>query len=66
MDTITLVLVVVAILLLAVAFSRGRDLPLAGIKTAGLTLWRNLPILLISFVIAGLAQVLIPATIPSR
>jgi uncharacterized membrane protein YraQ (UPF0718 family) len=60
MDTITLVLVVVAILLLVVAFWRGRDLPLAGLKTAGLTLWRNLPILLISFVIAGLAQVLIP------
>ena len=60
MDTITLVLVAVAILLLLVAFWRGRDLPLAGLKTAGLTLWRNLPILLISFVIAGLAQVLIP------
>jgi uncharacterized membrane protein YraQ (UPF0718 family) len=60
MDTTTLVLAVVAILLLAIAFWRARDLPLAGLMTAGRTLWRNLPILLLGFVIAGLVQVIVP------
>ncbi len=60
MDTTTLVLAVVAATLLAIAFWRGRELPLAGLQTAGRTLWRNLPMILLSFAIAGLAQVLIP------
>ncbi len=60
MDTVTLVLVVIALLMLVIAFWRGRDLPLLGLQTAGSTLWRNLPLLLLSFVIAGVAQVLIP------
>ena len=38
----------------------GRDLPLAGLQSAGRTLWRNLPLLLLSFIIVGLVQVLIP------
>ena len=60
MDTTTLVLIAVAVILLAIAFWQGRGLPLAGLQAAGRTLWRNLPILLVSFVIAGLVQVLIP------
>jgi len=60
MDTTTLILAVVAAILLAIAFWRGRDLPLAGLLAGGRTLWRNLPLLLLSFIIAGLAQVLIP------
>jgi uncharacterized membrane protein YraQ (UPF0718 family) len=60
MDTTTAILAAVAAVLLAIAFWRGRDLPLAGLRTAGYTLWRNLPILLLGFVVAGLAQVLIP------
>ncbi|TKJ29067.1 MAG: permease [Chloroflexi bacterium B3_Chlor] len=60
MDTTTLVLVAVAAILLAIAFWQGRDLPLAGLQAAGRTLWRNLPMLLASFVIAGVVQVLIP------
>ena len=60
METTTLILAVVAAILLAIAFWRGRGLPLAGLQAAGLTLWRNLPLLLLSFVIAGLVQVLIP------
>ena len=60
MDTTTLVLAAVAAILLAIAFWRARDLPLAGLQAAGRTLWRNLPVLLLGFVIAGLAQVLIP------
>ena len=63
MDTTTLVLLAVAAIMLAAAFWQGRNLPLEGLQAAGRTLWRNLPILLLSFVIAGLAQVLIPRDI---
>jgi uncharacterized membrane protein YraQ (UPF0718 family) len=64
--TTTLVLGCIAMAMLAVAFWRGRDLPAAGLMAAGRTLWRNLPILLLSFLIAGLAQVLIPKGVISR
>ena len=60
MDTTTWVLAAAALLLLVIAFWRGRELPLAGLKAGGRTLWRNLPVLLLGFAIAGLAQVLIP------
>jgi len=66
MDTTTLILAAVAVILLAVAFWRGRDLPLAGLLAAGRTLWRNLLILLLGFVIAGLVQVLVPRELISR
>jgi uncharacterized membrane protein YraQ (UPF0718 family) len=66
MDTATLILAAVAAVLLAVAFWRGRDLPLAGLLAAGRTLWRNLPLLLLGFVVAGLAQVLIPRDLITR
>jgi uncharacterized membrane protein YraQ (UPF0718 family) len=60
METTTLVLGGIAMAMLAAAFWRGRDLPVAGLMAAGRTLWGNLPMLLLSFLIAGLAQVLIP------
>ncbi|HEY74349.1 MAG TPA: hypothetical protein G4N99_13895 [Thermoflexia bacterium] len=66
MDTTTLILSAVAALLLAIAFSRQRDLPLAGLVAGGRTLWRNLPILLLGFVIAGLVQVIVPREVISR
>ena len=66
MDTTTLILAAVAVLLLAIAFSRQRDLPLSGLLAAGRTLWRNLPILLLGFVIAGLIQVIVPPEVISR
>jgi uncharacterized membrane protein YraQ (UPF0718 family) len=66
MDTTTLVLAAVAVILLAIAFWRGRNLPLAGLLAAGRTLWRNLPILLLGFMIAGLVQVLVPKELISR
>lgn len=66
MDTTTLILAVVASVLLVIAFWRGRDLPLAGLEVAGRTLWRNLPLLLLGFAIAGLAQVVIPRDLISR
>jgi len=59
-DTTTLVLIIIAVALLVVAYMRGPDLPMAGLRVAGGTIWRNLPMLLASFAIAGLAQVLIP------
>ena len=60
MDITTLVMLVIAVGMLIFAFWQGRDLPLQGLQTAGQTLWRNLPLLLLSFVIAGVAQVLMP------
>jgi uncharacterized membrane protein YraQ (UPF0718 family) len=60
MDTTTLVLGAIAVTLLIAAWSRGRDLPAAGLLAAWRTLWHNLGIILLSFVIAGLAQVLLP------
>jgi uncharacterized membrane protein YraQ (UPF0718 family) len=66
MDGITLGLVITAAILLVYAFWRGRDLPLAGVESAWKTLWRNLPILLLGFLIAGLAQVLIPRELITR
>jgi len=60
MDTITLVLVVIATIVLVIAYLRKPDLPLLGLQTAGRTLWRNLPLLLLGFLIAGVVQVLIP------
>lgn len=66
MDTVTLALAAIVAILLAVALWRGRDLPLAGLLTAGRTLWRNLPILLLSFMAAGLVQVLIPKEVISH
>jgi uncharacterized membrane protein YraQ (UPF0718 family) len=60
MDTTTLILAAVAVILLAFAFWRERGLPQAGLLAAGQTLWRNLPILLLGFAIAGLVQVLVP------
>ncbi len=66
MDTTTLVLAAVTIVLLVIAFYRGRDLPQAGLLAAGRTLWRNLPLLLLGFAIAGLAQVIIPKELISR
>jgi len=66
MDTTTLILASVAVILLAIAFRRGRDLPLAGLLVAGRTFWRNLAILLLGFVIAGLVQVLVPKELISQ
>ena len=66
MDTTTLILAAVAAILLVIAFWRGRDLPQAGLLAGGRTLWRNLPILLLGFAIAGLVQVLVPREVISR
>ena len=66
MDATTLILAAVAAILLVIAFWQGHSLPQAGLQAAGRTLWRNLPMLLLSFVIAGLVQVLIPKDLITR
>ena len=66
MDTTTLVLAAVAATLLVVAFWRGRGLPLAAARTAGRTLWTNLPIILLGFLIAAFVQVLVPKDMIAR
>ena len=66
MDTTTLVLAALAALLLVVAFWRGRGLPLVALRTAGRTMWTNLPIILLGFLIAGLVQVLVPREVIAR
>jgi uncharacterized membrane protein YraQ (UPF0718 family) len=66
MDATTLIMASIAVLLLGIAFLRGRDLPMAGLLLAGRTLWRNLPILLLGFVVAGLVQLLVPKDLVSR
>lgn len=60
MGTSVVILAVIAVVMLAIAYVKGHDLPMTGLMTAGRTLWRNLPLLLLGFVIAGLTQVLIP------
>ena len=66
MDPTTVVLAIVAAILMGVALLRGRDLLVAGLSAAGRTLWRNLALLLLGFLIAGLAQVLIPKELITR
>lgn len=65
-DPITLILLVVAFVLLGIALLQGRDVALAGLRAGGQTLWRNLALLLLGFIIAGLAQVLIPKELVTR
>ncbi len=65
-DMATVVLGAIALILLIVAFVRGRDLPATGLLVAWHTLSRHLGMILLSFVIAGLAQVLIPQGLITR
>jgi len=66
MDSATIIMALIAVALLVTSYFRGGDLPLAGLKAGGRTLWNNLPLLLLSFAVAGLAQVLIPRELISR
>lgn len=66
MDGTTLVMAAATVVLLGIAAWRGKGVPLAGLEAAGRTLWRNLPILLLGFAIAGLVQVLVPSAWVSR
>jgi len=60
MDSDTAIMLVIAAALLLVTAARGQGLWLAGLKAGVTNFARLLPILALSFVIAGLMQVLIP------
>ena len=64
MNTATIVMVALAVLLLLIASFQGSAL--AGLRIAGRTLLQVLPMLLAAFVIAGLIQALVPGEIISR
>jgi uncharacterized membrane protein YraQ (UPF0718 family) len=60
MDTATWVMALIALLLLLFAFLRGGNVPVAGVRAGAKMLWGVLPLLLLSFLVAGLLQVLVP------
>jgi uncharacterized membrane protein YraQ (UPF0718 family) len=66
MDTTTLVLAAAAAALLVVALRQGPGVALDGLLAAWHTLRRNLVLLLLGFVLAGLVQVLIPRDLITR
>ena len=61
MDTISLVMIGLAIALLVFALIRGGGLAKDGVKLASQTLLNTLPLILAGFLIGGLVQVLLPA-----
>ena len=63
MDITTYVLGGIAVILLIFAVRQGREIALQGLQVALGTFWRDFPLLVIGFVIAGLAHVLIPKDI---
>ena len=60
MDRETAILLAMALVLLLVAVARGGGLWSVGLKAGAQSFWKLLPVLLLSFAIAGLMQVLIP------
>jgi len=60
MDISTWILVLLSIVLLIYAFIRDETLAFNGIKLAGATIWNNLVLLLVGFLLAGLVEVLLP------
>ncbi|MGD2144041.1 MAG: permease [Anaerolineae bacterium] len=65
-DTTTLVLAAAAAVLLTVAFRQGPTVALTGLLAAWHTLRRNLLLLVLGFVLAGLVHVLIPRDLITR
>jgi uncharacterized membrane protein YraQ (UPF0718 family) len=65
-DTTTLVLAAAAAVLLVLALRRGTDVAVDGLLAAWRTLRRNLALLVLGFVLAGLVQVLIPRDLITR
>jgi uncharacterized protein len=61
MDSATTIMIVLAVALMVFTYQRdGGDVLLAGLERGGRTLWGILPLLLAAFVVAGLAESLIP------
>lgn len=66
MLTATIVMGTLALALLGLAYSKGDGQHVAGLKTAGGMFVQIMPILVAAFVVAGMAQVLIPQETLSR
>ncbi len=62
----TLIMAALALVLLVVAYLRGGGQWLAGLQAGARSFWGLLPILLLSFAVAGLMQVLIPRDLLMR
>jgi uncharacterized membrane protein YraQ (UPF0718 family) len=60
MNTATVVMFIIAIVLLVVAYLLGDNLHILGLKTAAKMFVQIIPILIAAFIIAGMVQVLIP------
>lgn len=60
MDLTTQILVAIAGILLIYLAIKDSSMAIAGVKNAGMTLWNNIIILLVGFLLAGLIQVIIP------
>jgi len=66
MDTDTIIMLVLAAILLIVALARGQGTFVAGLQAGAANFARLLPILILSFVIGGVLEVLIPRQQLSR
>ncbi len=60
MNTAAVVMIVIALVLLVVAYMHGDNLHVLGLKKAANMLFQIFPLLIAAFMIAGLIQVLIP------
>jgi len=60
MNTDTVIMAAIAVALLVLAYLRADSLCVAGLRAGARMLWSVMPVLLISFVVAGLVQVLVP------
>lgn len=60
MDLTTQILVAITVILLVYLLIKDSSMAIVGIKNAGTTLWNNLVLLLVGFLLAGLIQVIIP------
>jgi len=60
MNTATIIMGIIAVILLILAYFVAKDLPLSGLETGGKMFLEILPLLIFAFIIAGMVQVLIP------
>ncbi|MFH0931353.1 MAG: permease [Candidatus Zixiibacteriota bacterium] len=66
MKSATWVMIVLAIVLCVIAYLKSSELPFTGLKAGGKMFVSILPILIVSFAVAGLMQVLIPKDIIAK
>jgi len=65
MNSATIIMIALAVILTVVAYFRG-GIHLAGLRLGAKSIWDNLLLLVASFAVAGLVQVLIPRELISR